>query len=159
MPDADRPEVHIYTDGACSPNPGVGGWGAVLISPAHNNFHRELSGAEDFTTNNRMELTAAIMALRALKQPARVYLHTDSQYLRNAFTARWLENWQRNGWKNKDRKDVANKDLWLELLELEKRHDIEWRWVRGHHVDAENARADALAVAAREERAEGLGRS
>ncbi|MCK9520638.1 MAG: ribonuclease HI, partial [Dehalococcoidia bacterium] len=145
---SDRPLVHIYSDGACSPNPGTGGWGAVLIAPDHGK-RKELSGAEPNTTNNRMELMGAIMALRALKRPARVVLHTDSQYLRNAFEKRWLVGWQRNGWKTSQKQPVLNQDLWRELLELAKEHDIEWRWVPGHAGVAENERCDALAVAAR----------
>lgn len=145
----DMPLVHIYSDGACSPNPGFGGWGAVLIAPEHGNARRELSGGEAATTNNRMELTAAIMALRALKRPSRVVLHTDSQYLKNAFERRWLTAWQRNGWKTAAKQPVLNQDLWQELLEHDGRHEITWRWVPGHAGVPENERCDALAVAAR----------
>lgn len=155
---ASKPLVHIYCDGACSPNPGIGGWGAVLIAPEHGNHRRELSGAEPNTTNNRMELMGAIMALRALKRPSRVVLHTDSQYLRNAFEKRWLASWQRNGWRTAQKQPVLNQDLWRELLELSAVHDIEWRWVRGHAGIAENERCDELAVAARMELAAKLGR-
>lgn len=145
-----KPLVHIYCDGACSPNPGVGGWGAVLIAPEHGGHRRELSGAEAETTNNRMELTAALMALRALKRPSIVVLHTDSLYLRNAFEAGWLRKWTGNGWRTAGKKPVLNVDLWQQLLELERLHDTTWHWVRGHAGNAENNRCDALAVAARE---------
>jgi len=148
---SDLPLVHIWSDGACSPNPGFGGWGAVLIAPEHDNRRRELSGSEANTTNNRMELTGALMALRALKRPARVVVHTDSQYLRNAFEKRWLDGWQRNGWVTSSKQPVLNRDLWEELLELAKRHQIQWRWVRGHSTNVENNRCDELAVAARVE--------
>lgn len=147
----DLPLVHIWSDGACSPNPGFGGWGAVLIAPEHGNRRRELSGAEANTTNNRMELTGALMALRTLKRPARVVVHTDSQYLRNAFEKRWLQTWQRNGWLTSNKQPVLNRDLWEELLELNSRHQVQWRWVRGHSTDVENNRCDELAVAARVE--------
>lgn len=143
------PLVHIYCDGACSPNPGFGGWGAVLIAPEHGNARRELSGGEPATTNNRMELTGAIMALRALKRPSRVVLHTDSQYLKNAFERRWLASWQRNGWKTAAKQPVLNQDLWEELLHHNEVHEITWRWVPGHAGVAENERCDQLAVAAR----------
>jgi ribonuclease HI len=143
------PLVHIYCDGACSPNPGIGGWGSILISPAHGNARRELSGAEPETTNNRMELTAALMALRALKAPCRVELFTDSKYVRNAFEEKWLEKWQRTGWKTSSKQPVQNEDLWRELLEQTKVHQVRWNWVRGHAGHEENERADALAVAAR----------
>lgn len=141
-------EVVIYTDGGCSPNPGPGGWGAVLISPRHD-ARRELSGAEPESTNNRMELTAALMALRALKRGCAVKLHTDSQYLRNAFTKGWLAKWQRNGWRTAGKKPVANEDLWRELLEEDARHQIEWIWVRGHSGVPENERCDQLVHEAR----------
>jgi ribonuclease HI len=143
------PLVHIYCDGACSPNPGLGGWGAILIAPERGSYRKELSGAEPDTTNNRMELTAALRALQALKQPCRVEVFTDSQYLRKAFHEGWLEKWQRNGWRTSERKPVQNGDLWRELLEATRPHQVRWHWVRGHSDDAENNRADALAVAAR----------
>ncbi|MBN1292463.1 MAG: ribonuclease HI [Candidatus Latescibacteria bacterium] len=146
----EKSRVTIYTDGGCSPNPGPGGWGVVLISPDHNGHIKELSGAETQSTNNRMELTAAIMALRSLKRPCEVNLHTDSQYLKKAFTENWLNNWLRNGWKNANRKPVANKDLWLELIELNKVHNINWRWVKGHSTDIHNKRCDQLVSEARE---------
>jgi len=142
--------VHIYTDGACSPNPGVGGWAAILISPRHGSRCREISGAEKRSTNNRMELTAAIMALRTLKKPCKVHLFTDSEYLKNAFTHGWLEKWQRNGWRTASRSPVLNQDLWQELLALAAVHDIKWNWVMGHGSDPMNQRCDALAVQARE---------
>ncbi len=143
------PLVHIYCDGACSPNPGIGGWGSILISPAHGNARKELSGAEPETTNNRMELTAALMGLRALKGPCRVELFTDSQYVRNAFEEKWLGRWQRTGWRTASRQPVQNADLWQALLEQARVHQVRWNWVRGHAGHEENERADALAVAAR----------
>lgn len=142
-----KPLVEIYTDGACSPNPGNGGWGVILLMGEHR---RELSGAEANTTNNRMELLAAIRALEALKRPCRVQLHTDSGYLQNAFTQGWLTNWQRNGWKTKGGKGkVLNQDLWQELLALSQVHEVQWNWVKAHAGHPENERADALAVEAR----------
>ena len=143
-----RPYVEIYTDGACSPNPGLGGWGAILISPRHDK-RLELSGGERNTTNNRMELTAAIKGLEALKVPSRVRITTDSQYVHNAFAHGWLRKWQANGWKTSTRQPVQNADLWQELIRLAKIHEIEWEWVRGHAEHVENSRADELAVAAR----------
>ena len=142
-----RTLVKIYTDGACSPNPGNGGWGAILIMGENR---RELSGAETATTNNRMELLAAIRALQALKRPCSVELHTDSSYLRNAFAQGWLENWQRNGWRTKGGKGkVLNQDLWQELIHLAKTHQVQWHWVKAHAGHPENERADELAVEAR----------
>jgi ribonuclease HI len=146
-----RSPVHIYTDGGCSPNPGLGGWAAVLISPNHNNYRKELRGAEPDSTNNRMELTAAIMALRALKRPCEVVVHTDSRYLRDAFKAGWLDKWTRNGWRTKDRKPVRNMDLWQELLRLSNTHTITWKWVKGHSTDPNNNRCDELVQIARSE--------
>lgn len=144
------PRVLIYCDGACSPNPGIGGWGAILVSPAHGQAARkELSGAEPETTNNRMELTAALMALRALKATCEVQVFTDSQYVRNAFEAGWLDKWQRTGWKTSSKQPVQNADLWQALLEQTRVHRVSWHWVRGHSGHVENERADALAVAAR----------
>ncbi|MBF0351902.1 MAG: ribonuclease HI [SAR324 cluster bacterium] len=142
-------EVHIYTDGACSPNPGTGGWGAILISPEHNNFRKEISGAEANTTNNRMELIAALKGLEMLKRPCRVNVYTDSAYLKNAFTQKWLDSWQRKGWKTADGKPVANKDLWEALLQQARIHEISWHWVKGHSDNPENNRCDELAVQAR----------
>lgn len=149
-PPAPRPRVLVYCDGACSPNPGTGGWGAVLISPDHGGRRKELSGAEPRSTNNRMELTAALMALRALTKPCDVTIFTDSRYVRDAFEAGWLKKWQRNGWLTKERQPVLNQDLWQELLALTGRHDVRWEWVAGHGTCEENNRADRLAVAARE---------
>jgi len=144
-----KPKIEIYTDGACSPNPGVGGWAAILVSPGHDNHERELTGGEAQSTNNRMELTAAIEALKALAKPCEVKLHTDSTYVRNAFTQRWLEKWQRNNWRTAAKKPVANEDLWRALLDAQAPHDIEWLWVKGHADDPMNERADELAVEAR----------
>jgi len=143
------PLVNIYCDGACSPNPGMGGWGTLLVSPAHGDARKELSGAEPQTTNNRMELTAALMGLKALKAPCEVNVFTDSQYVRNAFAEKWLEKWQRTGWKTSSRQPVLNADLWQALLEQTRVHQVTWHWVRGHSGHPENERADALAVAAR----------
>jgi ribonuclease HI len=136
--------VDIWTDGACSRNPGPGGWGAILV---YEGVEKELSGAETMTTNNRMELVAAIEALEGLKRPVQVRLHTDSQYVRNGVT-QWLSGWKRNGWRTADKKPVANVDLWKRLDEAQARHKVEWRWVRGHAGDPMNERADALARAA-----------
>ena len=155
MKKMSKPFVIIYTDGACSPNPGIGGWGAVLISNQHN-LRNELSGAEIDSTNNRMEMTAAIKALEALKKPCKVKLYTDSSYVKNAFEKNWLKNWKNNGWKSKGRKPVANKDLWLRLLEVSQKHEVSWRWVKGHSGDAENDRCDELAVQARKELAKSI---
>lgn len=141
--------VIIYTDGACSPNPGRGGWGAVLVSPGHGNHQREISGMEPESTNNRMELTAAVEALRTLKRPCAVELHTDSAYVQKAFTEGWLKKWQRNGWMTAAKKPVKNEDLWRALLTEAERHEITWKWVKGHAEDPLNERADELAVEAR----------
>lgn len=135
-------EVEIYTDGACSGNPGPGGWGAVLMAKGRR---KELSGAEPQTTNQRMELTAAIRALTALKHPCQVRLYSDSAYLINAFKQRWLDRWQRNGWRNSKGQDVENQDLWRELLRLANIHQIEWIKVKGHADNVENNRCDTLA--------------
>jgi ribonuclease HI len=143
---SDEP-VQIYTDGACRGNPGPGGWGAVLISGRHE---KELSGAESLTTNNRMELTAAIEALAALRRDCRVDLHTDSLYLRNGITD-WIHQWKRRGWRTADRKPVKNVDLWQALETELGRHVVEWHWVRGHSGDPGNERADRLANAAIDE--------
>lgn len=150
---ADRDEVLLYCDGACSPNPGFGGWGVVLVAPARN-ATRELSGAEPDSTNNRMELRAAIEGLRALKRPCRVKITTDSEYLKNAFTAGWLKKWLSNGWKTAGRKPVLNVDLWQELMAAMEPHEVAWAWVRGHMGHPENTRADELAVQARKRLAE-----
>jgi ribonuclease HI len=133
--------VRIHTDGACSGNPGPGGWGAVLNWRGQI---KELSGGEPATTNNRMELMAAIAALDSLKRPMAVELFTDSNYLRQGITA-WLPGWKRNGWRTADRKPVKNQDLWEKLDEAVRRHRIQWRWVRGHAGDPDNERADRLA--------------
>lgn len=134
----------LYTDGACSGNPGPGGW-AVLMR--WNDQEKELSGGEAHTTNNRMELTAAIMGLRALKQPCTVAIYSDSQYVIKGITE-WVAGWQRKGWKNSQNKPVENRDLWEDLLAAAKPHKVQWHWVRGHNGHAENERVDALAVAA-----------
>jgi ribonuclease HI len=134
-------EVVIYTDGACKGNPGPGGWGALMIAGAHR---RELRGGELHTTNNRMELTAAIESLAALKRPCRVQLFTDSQYVRNGIME-WLPQWKKRGWKTADKKPVKNADLWVRLEQEIERHDVTWHWVRGHSGDAGNERADELA--------------
>ena len=147
--------VIIYTDGACSPNPGIGGWGAVLISNQHN-LRTEISGSEVDSTNNRMEMTAAIKALEALKKPCIIEIYTDSSYVKNAFEKNWLRNWQSNGWKSKGEKTVANKALWLQLLELSQKHEVSWHWVKGHSGDAENNRCDELAVKARKDLAKSI---
>jgi ribonuclease HI len=133
--------VSIWTDGACSGNPGPGGWGAVLTYDGHE---KELCGGEALTTNNRMELMGAISALEALSRPCGVDLHTDSQYLRGGVTG-WMKNWKRNGWRTADKKPVKNEDLWRRLDEATTRHDIAWKWVKGHAGDAMNERADELA--------------
>jgi ribonuclease HI len=138
--------VEIWTDGGCKPNPGPGGWAAILC---FRGVERELSGAEAATTNNRMELTAATMALAALKRPCRVVLHTDSEYVRNGVT-RWHAGWVRRNWRNAAGDPVKNMDLWRRLLDAAAAHEIEWRWVRGHSGDPMNERADVLATAARE---------
>ena len=136
--------VRIYTDGACSGNPGPGGWGAILI---HGDTERELSGGEAHTTTNRMELRAAIEALEALKRPCRVDLFTDSQYLRQGVTA-WIHGWKARGWLTADRKPVKNADLWRRIDAARERHAVTWHWVKGHAGDPLNTRVDALAVAA-----------
>lgn len=133
--------VEIWTDGACSGNPGPGGWGAILV---YGEKRRELSGAEPETTNNRMELQAAIAALSALKRPCRVVLHTDSQYVKGGITG-WIFGWKKNGWRTADKKPVKNVDLWQALDEAIRRHEIEWRWVKGHAGNELNERADELA--------------
>ena len=136
-----RPEVVIYTDGACRGNPGPGGWGAVLISGAHE---REIWGGEAATTNNRMELTAAIEALQALKRPCRVELHTDSKYLQSGITE-WLPLWKARGWRTMSKGAVKNEDLWRRLDQARLRHQVDWRWVKGHSGHELNERADGLA--------------
>jgi len=135
--------VDIFTDGACSGNPGPGGWGAIL---RHDATEKEISGGEAATTNNRMELMAVIRALEALKKPSPVTIHTDSRYVMDGAT-KWLARWKANGWKTADKKPVKNEDLWRELEAAAQRHDVQWRWVKGHSDHVENARADALARA------------
>jgi ribonuclease HI len=151
----DKPQVIIYSDGGAKPNPGTGGWGVVLI---FGQRRKELSGGEPDTTNNRMELTAAIMALEALKQPCAVEFHTDSKYVRNGIT-KWLSRWVRNGWMTAEyrtpngkiipSKPVENQDLWERLHVATQRHEITWKWVKGHAGNALNERVDQLATAAR----------
>ena len=143
-------EVEIFTDGACKGNPGPGGWGAVIRSGTRE---KEVSGGEPMTTNNRMELLAAIRGLEALKRPCKVALYTDSIYVRDGIT-KWIHGWRRNGWKTSAKKDVKNADLWQELVQAAAPHKVEWHWVKGHGGHVENERADKLAcdaaVAARE---------
>ena len=137
-------QVQIYTDGACSGNPGPGGWGAILV---HGDVEKELSGGEDNTTNNRMEMMAAIAGLEALKQPCRVDVYTDSTYVQKGMLE-WLPGWKARGWKTADKKPVKNADLWQRLEAAATRHKVQWHWVRGHNGHAYNERADQLAVAA-----------
>jgi ribonuclease HI len=140
---AELPVVQIFTDGACKGNPGPGGWGALLRM---GKTEKELSGGEALTTNNRMELTAAIRGLEALKRPCRVTLTTDSRYVMDGLT-KWIHGWRKNGWKTADRKPVKNADLWQELLAAAAPHRIEWKWVKGHSGHDENERVDQLACA------------
>jgi ribonuclease HI len=133
--------IVIYTDGACSGNPGPGGWGALLIYADHQ---KEIMEGAFETTNNRMELTAAIEALKALSEPCKVTLHTDSTYVKDGIT-KWIDNWKNNGWRTAAKKPVKNADLWKDLDLAVKQHTIEWKWVRGHNGDAGNERADELA--------------
>ena len=135
------PNVVIFTDGACSGNPGPGGWGAILTMGAHE---KEICGGEAATTNNRMEMMAAIQALEALNKPCKVELHTDSQYVKNGITE-WIRGWKARGWKTADKKPVKNDDLWRRLDEARQRHEVDWRWVKGHNGHEHNERADALA--------------
>ncbi len=139
------PVVDIYTDGACSGNPGPGGWAALL---QYNGKERELSGADRATTNNRMEMTAVIRALQELKKPCHVRLHSDSALIINAMTQGWIENWQAKGWRKADKKPVENRELWEEMLAAMRQHRLEWIKVKGHADDERNNRVDALAVAA-----------
>jgi ribonuclease HI len=138
---AEQPQVTIFTDGACSGNPGPGGWGVILISGDHR---KELKGGLATTTNNQMELTAAIEALNALKRSSIVDLHTDSTYVRDGIT-KWIHGWKRNGWKTAAKKPVKNAELWQALDEATRRHEIRWHWVKGHAGHPENERADELA--------------
>jgi ribonuclease HI len=142
------PTVTIYTDGSASPNPGPGGWAAILIS---GDARKELCGSERHTTNNRMELTAAVRALEALNRPCRVEFHTDSQYMRLGIT-QWIHNWMKNGWRTAAKKPVENQDLWMQLHALTQIHQIDWVWVKGHADDAMNNAVDALANQARKQR-------
>lgn len=134
-------EVTVWTDGACRGNPGPGGWAAILIK---GDREREISGAEADTTNNRMELTAAIRALEALKRSCKVQLYTDSEYLKRGITE-WLEDWKRRGWRTADKKPVKNLDLWQQLEPLAAKHEVEWHWVRAHSGIPENERVDSIA--------------
>ena len=140
----ELPLVEIATDGACKGNPGPGGWAAIIRSGSRE---KEISGGEPLTTNNRMELMAAIEALNALKRPCRVNLSTDSRYVMDGLT-KWIKGWQRNGWKTADRKPVKNADLWQALIAASAPHRIEWHWVKGHAGHPDNERADKLACAA-----------
>ena len=135
--------VEIYTDGACSGNPGMGGWGAILV---YNGKEKEICGSEAQTTNNRMELTAVIEALKALKEPCAVTLTTDSKYVCDAINQEWVYNWKRNSWRKPDKKPALNIDLWEELLALLEKHSVTFVWVKGHNGNAYNERCDKLAV-------------
>ncbi len=139
-----KKHVEIYTDGACSGNPGPGGWGAILV---HGQVEKELSGREDHTTNNRMELMGAIAGLEALKSPCSVDVYTDSTYVQKGITE-WVHGWQKRGWKTADKKPVKNDDLWKRLINATTPHDIRWHWVKGHSGHEYNERVDKLAVAA-----------
>ncbi len=138
-------EVTIYTDGACSGNPGKGGWGAILI---YGDKKKEISGAMDETTNNQMELTAPIEALKLLKRPCYVKLYSDSAYVVNAFLQKWIDTWVKNGWKTADKKEVKNKELWMQLYEFTKIHTVKWIKVKGHSDNVYNNRCDELATSA-----------
>ncbi len=137
-------KVEIFTDGACSGNPGPGGWGAIL---RYNGVEKELSGGEKDTTNNRMELTAVIYALKALKMPCEAVVTTDSKYVYESITKGWVYSWQKNGWRKADKKPALNVDLWTELLDLLSKHQVTFNWVKGHNEHPENERCDRLAVA------------
>ncbi len=137
-------EIVLYTDGSCSKNPGPGGWGAILQYKQHK---LELSGGAVSTTNNQMELTGVIEGMKALNEPCKVELYTDSQYIVNAINKGWLRNWQKNGWKKADKSPVLNKELWLEIIELFNKHDVTVHWVKGHAENEYNNRCDQLAVA------------
>ena len=141
-------EVTIYTDGACSGNPGKGGWGAILIYAKEKKY---ISGSKQLTTNNQMELTATIEALKAILKPSNIALYTDSQYVKNGITS-WIFSWKKNGWKTANKKPVANKDLWIELEKYVDFHSVNWFWVKGHSGDHYNEIADELAVKAMNER-------
>ena len=139
-------QLEIFTDGACKGNPGPGGWGAVIRYGKHE---KEISGGDPDTTNNRMELSATIQALKILIEPCEVKLHTDSRYVIDGIT-KWIHGWQRNGWKNASKQPVSNIDLWHDLIEATARHQVEWIWVKGHNGHPENERADRLASDAAE---------
>jgi len=139
-----KPEVTVYTDGACSGNPGPGGWGAVML---WNGRRKELSGGNPHTTNNQMEMQAVIEALKALKKPCRVHIHSDSALVINAMTKGWIQSWQKRGWRKANKKPVENKDLWQQMLDAMKPHEVTWVKVKGHSGDELNDRADELAVA------------
>ena len=139
--DSSKKIVEIFTDGACSGNPGPGGWGAIL---RYGGVEKELNGGEPATTNNRMELMAAIMAIEAVKRPCEIHLHTDSEYLRQGITT-WIHSWKARGWKTADKKPVKNVDLWQRLERAIETHDVHWHWVKGHSGHVENERADELA--------------
>ena len=141
-------KVTIYTDGACSGNPGKGGWGAILIYAKEKKY---MSGSKQLTTNNQMELTATIEALKAILKPSNIALYTDSQYVKNGITS-WIFNWKKNGWKTANKKPVANKDLWIELEKYVDFHSVSWFWVKGHSGDHYNEIADELAVKAMNEK-------
>lgn len=138
-----KKEIELFTDGACSGNPGPGGWGAIL---RYKGKEKELSGGEKNTTNNRMELTAAIKGLSALKEPCKVILTTDSKYVADGITLGWAESWRKNGWRKSDKKPALNPDLWEELLNLCEKHEVKIVWVKGHDGHPENERCDQLAV-------------
>lgn len=141
----ELPQVEIYTDGSCLNNPGPGGYGVVILN---NNARQELSGGFRKTTNNRMEILAVIKGLKALKEPHRVTIYTDSQYVVNAMTKGWAKKWQRNNWQRNPKEKAKNPDLWQELLQLSTRHQVNFTWVRGHSGNAENERCDRLAFTA-----------
>lgn len=140
-------QVELFSDGACSGNPGPGGWGAIL---RFKGIEKELSGGEKATTNNRMELMGVIAGLESLKEPCQVNIFTDSQYIANAFLKNWLESWQKNGWKTAAKKPVKNQELWERLLVQASRHTLAWNWIRGHAGHPENERCDKLAVIERD---------
>ena len=142
--DFEKKQIEIFTDGACSGNPGPGGWGAILRFGQHE---KELSGGEENTTNNRMELTAVIRALEALKEPCEVTLTTDSRYVADGLSKGWARSWQQNGWRKADKKPALNPDLWERLLQLTDTHEVTVRWIKGHAGHPENERCDALATA------------
>ncbi|HNV72480.1 MAG TPA: ribonuclease HI [Candidatus Ozemobacteraceae bacterium] len=151
-PTPPRKMVQLFCDGACSGNPGPGGWGAIL---RFGTSEREISGGAPYTTNNQMELMACISGLQLLKEPCEVLIQTDSQYLAKAFQEGWLEKWQRNGWRTSGKQPVKNRELWEELLKLAAQHQLRWQWIKGHAGHRENERCDELAVKAREQIARG----